>query len=51
MRLLVQERSSAIGGFVHLPLLPEQALDKNAASMPVATLVRAARVVVRTSVQ
>ena len=50
MRMLEQERPSVIGGFVHIPLLPEQALDKNAASMPVETLVRAARVVVRTSV-
>ncbi|MDX6491046.1 MAG: pyroglutamyl-peptidase [Gaiellaceae bacterium] len=50
MRVLEQERPSARGGFVHVPLLPEQALDKNAASMPVETLVRAARVVVRTSV-
>jgi pyroglutamyl-peptidase len=34
------------GGFVHVPLLPEQALDKNSASMPLATLVRAAQIIV-----
>jgi pyroglutamyl-peptidase len=47
MRMLEEERPGATAGFVHVPLLPEQALDKNAASMPLETLVRAARVVVR----
>jgi pyroglutamyl-peptidase len=46
MRVLEQERPSAVGGFVHVPLLPEQALDRDAASMPVETLVRAGRLIV-----
>jgi pyroglutamyl-peptidase len=46
MGLLEAERPQAIGGFVHVPLLPEQALADNAASMPLETLVRMARVVV-----
>ncbi len=46
MRLLEEERPHAIGGFVHVPLLPEQALERDSASMPLATLVRAARVVI-----
>ncbi len=46
MRILEQERPQAIGGFVHVPLLPEQALEQDAASMPLETLVRAARVIV-----
>jgi pyrrolidone-carboxylate peptidase len=36
-------------GFVHVPLLPEQALDTSVASMLLETLVRAARIVVVTS--
>jgi pyroglutamyl-peptidase len=40
---------TARGGFVHVPLLPEQALDKDAASMPLDTLVRAARIIVATA--
>jgi pyroglutamyl-peptidase len=50
MRALEQERPAATGGFVHVPLLPEQALDTNAASMDLETLVRAARIVIRTAV-
>jgi pyroglutamyl-peptidase len=46
MRVLEQECPGARGGFVHVPLLPEQALDKTAASMPLESLVRAARVIV-----
>ncbi|HET8895542.1 MAG TPA: hypothetical protein VFM96_15745 [Gaiellaceae bacterium] len=46
MRTLEQERPQARGGFVHVPLLPEQALDKAAPSMPLDMLVRAARVIV-----
>ena len=42
MRVLEQERPQARGGFVHVPLLPEQALDKAAPSMPLETLVAAA---------
>jgi pyroglutamyl-peptidase len=51
MRVLEQERPQAIGGFVHVPLLPGQALEKSAASMPLEMLVRAARVVVATAVR
>ena len=43
--LLGRERPQVRGGFVHLPLLPEQALEKAAASMPLETLVRAGRTV------
>jgi pyroglutamyl-peptidase len=50
MRALEQERPASTGGFVHVPLLPEQALDTNAASMDVETLLRAARIVIRTAV-
>ena len=46
MRQLEQERPRAIGGFVHVPLLPEQALEQDAPTMPLETLVRAARIVV-----
>jgi pyroglutamyl-peptidase len=45
MRLL-EQRPEITGGFVHVPLLPEQALEKDAPSMPLDTLVRAARVIV-----
>ncbi len=43
---LLRERPQAIGGFIHVPLLPEQALTQGVASMPVGTLVSAARVVI-----
>lgn len=46
MRLIEEERPQAIGGFVHVPLLPEQALEQDAASMPLETLVCAAQVVI-----
>ena len=46
MRVLEQERPGARGGFVHVPLLPEQALDKQTASMPLDVLVHAAHTVV-----
>jgi pyroglutamyl-peptidase len=46
MRVLAEERPAAIGGFVHVPLLPEQALSQSAPSMPLETLVRAARLIV-----
>jgi len=46
MRLLELERPTARGGFVHVPLLPEQALDSTAASMPLDVLVRAGAIVV-----
>jgi pyroglutamyl-peptidase len=45
MRVLAEERPGAIGGFVHVPLLPEQALAQNAPSMSLETLVRAARII------
>jgi pyrrolidone-carboxylate peptidase len=48
MRTLEQERPETRGGFVHAPLLPEQALDKPAASMPLELLLRAGRVIVAT---
>lgn len=50
MQALERKRPSARGGFVHVPLLPEQALDTSTAGMPLATLVHAARIVLRTSV-
>ncbi len=40
------ERPGAAGGFVHVPLLPEQALERAAASMSLDTLLRAARIVI-----
>ena len=49
MRMLEVERRGARGGFVHVPLLPEQALARHAATMALETLVRAAHVVVTTS--
>lgn len=51
MRVLDDERPGAIGGFVHVPLLPEQALGRDAPSMPLETLVEAARVIVATCAQ
>jgi pyroglutamyl-peptidase len=48
MGLLERERPDARGGFVHVPLLPEQTLDRDSASMPLQTLVRAARIIVAT---
>jgi pyroglutamyl-peptidase len=44
MRALA-ERTGTRGGFVHVPLLPEQALKKAVPTMPLETLVRAARVI------
>jgi pyroglutamyl-peptidase len=49
MRALAEERPQARGGFVHVPLLPEQALSQSVPSMPVELLARAARVVLRTA--
>jgi pyroglutamyl-peptidase len=46
MQTLERERPQARGGFVHVPLLPEQALDAGAATMPLDTLVRAAHAVI-----
>jgi pyroglutamyl-peptidase len=50
MRVLEEERPNALGGFVHVPLVPEQTLAKQAPSMPLDTLVRAARIVVEVSI-
>jgi pyroglutamyl-peptidase len=47
MGLLERERPQAIGGFIHVPLLPEQALEEGAASMPRETLVQAAGILFR----
>jgi pyroglutamyl-peptidase len=47
MGLLEAERPQALGGFVHVPLLPEQALVDGAASMPLETLVRSAGILFR----
>jgi pyroglutamyl-peptidase len=51
MRELARHRPGTIGGFVHVPLVPEQALDTGVASMPLEALVHAARVIVTTCVQ
>jgi pyroglutamyl-peptidase len=48
MRALA-ERTGTRGGFVHVPLLPEQALEKAAPTMPLETLVRAARIILATA--
>jgi len=45
MQALGQDRPRARGGFVHVPLLPEQALDKAAATMPLESLVLAAQTI------
>lgn len=44
MRALA-ERTGMRGGFVHVPLLPEQALDRATPTVPLPTLVRAARII------
>ena len=38
----LEHRPDVLGGFVHVPLLPEQALQRDAPSMPLEILVRAA---------
>jgi len=48
MRTLAQ-RAGVRGGFVHVPLLPEQALERPAATLPLSTLVHAARIVLATA--
>jgi pyroglutamyl-peptidase len=48
MRALA-ERTGTRGGFVHVPLLPEQALEKAVPTMPLETLVRAARIILVTA--
>ena len=39
------ERAGVRGGFVHVPLLPEQALDRATPTVPLETLVRAAWII------
>ena len=48
MRTLA-ERPGIRGGFVHVPLLPEQALDRATPTLPLETLVRAARAILATA--
>jgi pyroglutamyl-peptidase len=43
------ERSGVRGGFVHVPLLPEQALDRATPTMSLETLVAAARIILATA--
>ena len=45
----LERHPGTAGGFVHVPLLPEQALAQSAPSMGLDTLVRAARVIVGAS--
>jgi pyroglutamyl-peptidase len=45
MRSLAKQTTGARGGFVHVPLLPEQALDRATPTVPLATLVRAAQII------
>jgi pyroglutamyl-peptidase len=47
MRAL-EQRPGVAGGFVHVPLLPEQAIETGEPSMPLDVLVAAARVIVAT---
>jgi pyroglutamyl-peptidase len=48
MRMLA-ERSGVRGGFVHVPVLPEQALDRATPTIPLETLVRAALIILATA--
>jgi pyroglutamyl-peptidase len=45
----VAGRTGMRGGFVHVPLLPEQALDRATPTVPLAILVQAARVILATA--
>ena len=49
MHLLANERLDTIGGFVHLPVLPEQAVGTGVPSMGRETLVKAVEVIVSAS--
>jgi pyroglutamyl-peptidase len=42
----LEGRPGARGGFIHVPLLPEQTLEQAAASMPLDSLVQAAEIVI-----
>jgi pyroglutamyl-peptidase len=44
MRALA-DRAGVRGGFVHVPLLPEQALERATPTVPLSTLVQAARII------
>lgn len=50
MHLLGTERPSIRGGFVHVPVLTEQAPDGSSPSMPLGDIVRAVELVISTSV-
>ena len=50
MHLLAGEGSGAIGGFVHLPQLPEQVLSSGQPSLPLETSVRAVELVVEETI-
>ena len=43
------EQTGVRGGFVHVPLLPEQALERATPTVPLATLARAARIILATA--
>jgi pyroglutamyl-peptidase len=43
------ERPGVCGGFVHVPLLPEQALERPTPTTTLETLVRAARIILATA--
>jgi pyroglutamyl-peptidase len=45
--LLARERPGTIGGFVHLPLLPDQAVVTGSPSMALETMERAGRILLR----
>jgi pyroglutamyl-peptidase len=49
MRTLEQQRPQARAGFVHVPTLPEQALDRSAPSMSLDMLLQAGRIVIGAS--
>lgn len=51
MRVLEEELPGALGGFVHVPYLPEQALERDAPTMTLDTLVRAAGIILATCVR
>jgi pyroglutamyl-peptidase len=46
MHLIATERPGLRGGFVHVPLLPEQAVDDDLPTVPIETLERAVRAMI-----
>jgi pyroglutamyl-peptidase len=50
MRVLA-ERTGGRGGFVHVPLLPEQALERATPTVPLSTLVQAARSILAAAIK